>query len=192
MHILEAPELIQASDTYELILIHYPEIVPSIGFNVLQQSISLLNIKSRAALGSANLINEPTNGQTGHVTLTREPKTSQTTDYRLSLLNPDLLEGLPRLSVTRMRRLGSAVSTTLYLRDEQGKLSRAPFDTQAEELYKLHSALAQSMLVSPQARNHVETVQARRDSHLAQIADPGVSTADKNRIRDGLQHITLK
>jgi hypothetical protein len=189
MNILDATELIQAIDTYELILSQYPEVVPTIGFSVLQQEVNMDKIRQRVTLGYSDLLKPAATQNTGVMTLRREANNSPTTDYFISLLVRQPTEALPRRTATRFKRLGGAVAAFSWAYDAQGSQSELE---NPENIQDIHEAFARCALLSDATRHLVVHTAERRTSYIARLEDKKTSSTEKKRLKEAIRHAKLK
>lgn len=212
MQILDSPELIKSMDIYELLLASYPEVIPVVGFTVLQTRISLERISTRAALGATDLIKPPTGETYGVVSLRKIIPSLPLPEYQLSLLcrsekhyeeseeergereecfrSKVRAEHLVISSFTRFTRNGSAIRTRTYQRDNQGQTDE--FIPPEKRLLQIHCALAQSILISDQAHQEVIDTQATLDERTAQSKDENRTPAQRKSLTNSLKHIKLR
>jgi len=185
------PELIGALDCYALVLHEIPELVPAIGFIVLQGIVDIQEAQKRAVLGLPIAVSdlpkefEEVPKQYGIVTLRKVASDIAVETYSLTLISYGLT--LPRRTESEFTRLGSAVKIKTGRVNEQG----TPSPNADASITGLHSRLLISILQSDKLIKTIEDLQERRRQIRRVMQDPKVPKSAKKSLKEGLKHATL-
>lgn len=187
-------ELTRAFDAHELLLLQYPEVVPDIGFTVLQGWF-VPEQASRAALGLDIDVRDiqmcyPDDAPESHnvVTLQRAPTENSMQIYRLSVVCKRLGQVGARYA-TVFKRYGSAVWADTSFFNEQG----FEYKVDDRDVTALHIALTAQMLLRDDrhakkvAKLHEGQVQA-----AIKLKDVTTSPAQKKALKQSIEILKLK
>lgn len=191
MRIIDPTEIGYAMDVYGLQLAHAPEVIPTIGFTVLQAAVDLDKVNTWAELGIGNLLHLLDYNENASdfdmVTLRKTASDSSVEAYRLALHCTDS-ERLPAKSATDLTRKGKAISAETYTFDRQGN----PTISHDPSLQRLHINLARHVLLSSDASEKVQKLKTVRQALEQELRSPKLSPARRKGIAAGLKEAKLK